>query len=67
MSASSQPSCGKQVADHTGFHFYPCGRLAKHRVHYAGREYLCCGIHVKQFKNRYGAEIMALSQQDAAK
>lgn len=48
--------CLEKVADHTGFHFYPCNRPAKFVGTREPSETLyLCGIHARMYKGReYG-------------
>lgn len=55
--------CKKVVSDHTGFHFYHCGKKAKFRVWYGDGPILpMCGIHANQAKRRTGSNVVPVTE-----
>ena len=60
---SNDLRCSKKVSDHTGFHWWPCGKPAKFRVTSSdGQSKLVCGIHARYAKRWNTGQVTALEQ-----
>ncbi len=53
--------CKATVADHTGFHFYPCRNKAKYLVEFPDGSKKCyCGKHVRNWRDGHGYPVHEL-------
>ena len=47
--------CAKEVADHTGFHFFRCKNNAKYLVEFPDGSKKCyCGKHIRPWRDGHG-------------